>query len=41
MGKHAKPTKCSMCDGSGKVTYNVDNKIEERPCSGCRGTGRV
>lgn len=41
MGKHAKPATCSMCNGSGSQTYNVDNKTESRPCSGCRGTGKV
>lgn len=41
MGKHGKQEDCSMCNGTGKQTYNVDNKTETRNCSGCRGTGKV
>ncbi|MFI0480260.1 methyltransferase domain-containing protein [Actinomadura sp. 9N215] len=41
MGKHGKGEDCSMCNGSGKQTYNVDNKTETRNCPGCRGSGKV
>ncbi|MFD0682912.1 hypothetical protein [Actinomadura fibrosa] len=41
MGKHGKQEDCSMCNGTGQQTVNMDNKTEHRSCSGCRGTGKV
>ncbi|GLW66457.1 hypothetical protein Arub01_47010 [Actinomadura rubrobrunea] len=41
MGKHSKKVTCSMCNGTGKQTFNNDNRQEERPCPGCNGTGQV
>jgi hypothetical protein len=40
MGKHGGVDR-SMCGGTGTVTVNHDGRQETRPCSGCRGTGKV
>lgn len=41
MGKHGKEQDCGMCGGSGTAVIVNDGKREERPCVGCRGTGKV
>lgn len=40
-GKHRKLQTCSVCGGTGKVTWNDDGREEERTCTTCHGAGQI